>query len=192
MKFSKHSPISSGFTLIELLYLRRRQEDRRGFTLIELLIVIAVIGVLAAVVLSVINPLEQLAKSRDAGRRSSVGQLGKAMSAYFLSTSTYPSSTTSWQTTNLVGRSEIQKAITVPSTGTVVCSGAPQEGNICYQTLSAGTDIAIWTIGESANTKAVCTAGQTAAITWIASRGQTGIFCMGDATGVPDPAVVLK
>lgn len=56
---------------------------KKGFTLIELLIVIAIIGVLAVVVLVAINPVEQLAKTRDSGRISTVTQLGHALEAYY-------------------------------------------------------------------------------------------------------------
>lgn len=53
-----------------------------GFTLIELLIVIAVIGVLAAIVLVAIDPIQQLARGRDSGRMSSISQMGRAVEAY--------------------------------------------------------------------------------------------------------------
>ena len=56
---------------------------KKGFTLIELLIVIAILGVLAVVILIAINPQEQLARTRDAGRTSSVTQLGHALQAYY-------------------------------------------------------------------------------------------------------------
>lgn len=46
-----------------------------GFTLIELLIVIAVLGILAIAVLSAINPIEQINRSRDTGGRSDAEQL---------------------------------------------------------------------------------------------------------------------
>lgn len=55
---------------------------KKGFTLIELLIVIAILGVLAVVILVAINPQEQLARTRDAGRTSSVTQLGHALQAF--------------------------------------------------------------------------------------------------------------
>jgi len=60
----------------------------KGFTLVELLIVIAIIGVLAVVVLVAINPVEQLAKTRDSGRISTVTQVGHALQAYYTSHAT--------------------------------------------------------------------------------------------------------
>ena len=57
----------------------------KGFTLIELLIVMAILGVLAVVVLVAINPVQQLARTRDAGRKSGVAQIGRALEAYYTS-----------------------------------------------------------------------------------------------------------
>ena len=57
----------------------------RGFTLIELLIVIAILGVLAAGILVAINPLAQLQKARDAGRKTAIQQISQAMERYAIS-----------------------------------------------------------------------------------------------------------
>lgn len=63
---------------------------RKGFTLIELLIVIAVLGILAVAVLSAINPVEQLRKARDAGRKSDAAELLNAYERYFTTWGCYP------------------------------------------------------------------------------------------------------
>lgn len=63
---------------------------RFGFTLIELLVVIAVIGVLAGAIIAVINPSKQLARSRDAGRRSSLTQIRRALEAFYITNGQYP------------------------------------------------------------------------------------------------------
>lgn len=64
-----------------------------GFTLIELLIVIAVLGILAVAVLSAINPIEQINRSKDTGSRSDSEQFLSAIDRFYASQSYYP-----WQT----------------------------------------------------------------------------------------------
>lgn len=59
--------------------------NQEGFTLVELLIVIAVLGVLATVILVAINPLEQFARTRDAGRKTSMSSIGNALQTYYTS-----------------------------------------------------------------------------------------------------------
>lgn len=61
-----------------------------GFTLIELLIVIAVLGILAVAVLSAINPIEQINRSRDTGSRSDAEQLIGAVDRFYASKGSYP------------------------------------------------------------------------------------------------------
>ncbi len=56
--------------------------QKKGFTLLELLIVIAIIAVLAATVLIVINPAEILRKARDSQRVSDLSSLKSAIGLY--------------------------------------------------------------------------------------------------------------
>lgn len=71
----------------------------KGFTLIELLIVIAILGTLAVVVLLALNPVQQLARTRDAGRISSVAQIGHALEAYSTTNGgNFPAATAAWAT----------------------------------------------------------------------------------------------
>lgn len=68
-----------------------RKLSSKGFTLIELIVVIAVLGVLAAVVILGLNPVEQIARARDAQRKTTLGQLARALQAYATSNNgTYP------------------------------------------------------------------------------------------------------
>jgi len=61
-----------------------------GFTLIELLIVIAIIGILAAILIAVIDPASQQKKARDAIRKQHIAQIGKLAESYFAENSDYP------------------------------------------------------------------------------------------------------
>lgn len=51
----------------------------KGFTLVELIVVIAIIGILAAVVLFIINPLEIAKQGRDSVRMSDLNNLQQAI-----------------------------------------------------------------------------------------------------------------
>ncbi|MBI2473231.1 type II secretion system protein [Candidatus Uhrbacteria bacterium] len=53
-----------------------------GFTLVELLIVIAIIGVLVAVIFVALDPATRLAQARDAVRQNDVGEILSAIKLY--------------------------------------------------------------------------------------------------------------
>jgi len=86
---------------------------RKGFTLIELLIVIAILGILAVAVLSAINPVEQMKKARDAGRKSDAAELLNAHERYFTTFGCY-----SWSNsaTGCVSTALGNAAVAAPST----------------------------------------------------------------------------
>ncbi len=155
-----------------------------GFTLIELLIVIAVLSVILISVIFFMNPLENFAKSRDAGRISEVNELGSAITRFMTKgNSSYPMSTPNWQSTILKANAEI--AAPIQSTGSKSCNAGNNEGNICY--ISTGVDAIIWTNAESkaAAIIAQCQPNQVPVIAWIASQGRTGYTCLANTTAVP-------
>lgn len=163
----------------------------RGFTLIELLIVIAVLGVLAAIVLVAINPAEQLARGRDSSRLQQVAGLGHAGVAYYTSQQALVLANTSWQT-SLVTTKDIKVELTAISAGTTPCT-VNSQGNICYAQ-NGTTDFFVWTGVESslykikAGNGGVCAGTTVPYFIFDSNRGKAGVGCS-DAT--PTGSVVL-
>lgn len=62
----------------------------KGFTLVELLIVIGLLGAIALIVISAINPIEQANKARDARYKADASQLISAVERYYASNSKFP------------------------------------------------------------------------------------------------------
>ena len=169
---------------------------RRGFTLIELLIVIAILGVLAVVILVAINPQEQLARTRDAGRTSTVTQLGHAMQAYGTShEGNYIAESATWisaANTGLVASGEIATTpanLTYNLTGATACDtnadgGAAGTDGWCYDTDGAAppTQFIVFARLESGSNNARCPA-QAAWVVFDSVSGRGGIVCTAaDAT----------
>ena len=63
---------------------------KKAFTLLEILLVIAAIGILAAIVIVAINPQRQLAQVRDSERQSDLNTLNSALQQYLIDEGAYP------------------------------------------------------------------------------------------------------
>ncbi|MFI5241265.1 MAG: type II secretion system protein [Microgenomates group bacterium] len=63
---------------------------KKGFTLVELLIVIGLLGAIALIVISAINPIEQSNRTRDTRFRTDGGQVISAIDRFFASHSKFP------------------------------------------------------------------------------------------------------
>ena len=89
-----------------------RAHGRAGFTLIELMIVVAVIGLLSAIMLPKMNGL--IAKSRESGLKGSLSSLRSAVHIYYASAEgIYPADLTSL-TVNAAYLASIPKGIIPP------------------------------------------------------------------------------
>lgn len=173
---------------------------KKGFTLVELLIVIAILGTLAVVVLIALNPVQQLARTRDAGRLSTVAQLGHAMEAYATTNNgTYATENATWITT-LVNAGEIATAPTMPAysapaTGgranPAACSGggAGIQNSFCYNVAANG--VIIYASLESASQNSRCTGTQVAFAVYDTSQGRGGVACAASYATVLNPGVTI-
>lgn len=169
------------------------QTFKKGFTLVELLVVIAILGILAGAILVAINPLEQLARGRDAGRKSAIGQIGGAVQSYYAGqNNTYPTQGTDWMT-QLKDSGELKILPKNPAGGgtyTVGCNTTDVEEvgtGYCYQTLNGEAIVYAKAESNSSKTAAGCAAtGETAWVVWSSAEGKTGLTCVADGS---DPAV---
>lgn len=169
-----------------------------GFTLIELLVVIAILGVLAGAVLVAINPLEQLARGRDAGRRTTIQQLGAAVQAYYTNQgAVYPDQGTMWMTTGTQGGTTgLQAAGELKITpqnpaGTGYTTGCitlnVEQNGYCYQTDTVDAIVYARAEATSSKTNAGCASGDIAWIVWSSAEGKTGLVC--ETNQDPSPGV---
>jgi len=60
----------------------KKEKKMKGFTLLELLIVIAILAILSAVLILILNPAETMKKSRDSQRMSDLATMKTAIGMY--------------------------------------------------------------------------------------------------------------
>jgi prepilin-type N-terminal cleavage/methylation domain-containing protein len=95
---------------------------KRGFTLVELLIVIAILAVLAAAVVIVLNPGELLAQARDSQRLSDMDTMKSALAIYITQAAS-PTLSTNCLTSGTKGCCNVAScAANTPFTGTGVAT----------------------------------------------------------------------
>lgn len=90
-----------------------------GFTLVELLIVIGLLGAIALIVISAINPIEQANRARDTRFKADGGQLVSAIDRYFAAKSEFPWMTLSSSYTT----DSVWPFVSATDPGNGICSG---------------------------------------------------------------------
>ncbi len=74
--------------------MKTTSQHNKSFTLIELLIVVAIIGILAALIIVSVN--SAAAKARDAKRVEDLRNIQKALALYYTANGSYPSTSGGW------------------------------------------------------------------------------------------------
>ena len=150
----------------------------KGFTLIELLIVIAILGVLAVVVLVAINPVQQLARTRDSGRISSVAQIGHAVEAYMAShNGSYPT-----DLTELVTSGELTAIPSeVNNNLSALCMTDVLQG-WCYET-DETQEFLVWSRLEADTNITLGSCTDESYIVYMSAAGKACIVCDAPALG---------
>jgi prepilin-type N-terminal cleavage/methylation domain-containing protein len=151
----------------------------KGFTLIELLVVILVLAVLATVVIVAINPFQQLAKSRDAGRQSVTSQLGEAAVSYSIQNGgTFPTANATWITSlQTAGEiSSVPASIAYSISGISACTTNVQN-NLCYKQAASTGPIIVYARLESTANNSRCTAPAVAWAVYSSADGRGGVVC---------------
>jgi len=168
------------------------RSESKGFTLIELLIVIAILGILAVVVLVIMNPGERQAQARDTGRISSVTQIGRSLQAYYSTKTSYPD-VANWAN-DLVVSSELTtfpSGIAYSYNSVTPCSTYVQPAaapTYCYnEDQDSSNGAVIFSKAESTTYRSKCTAPDEAYFVFSTIDAHGGIIC---SNGDPAPGTL--
>nr|MBA3551202.1 hypothetical protein [Patescibacteria group bacterium] len=138
------------------------------------------------------NPVQQLARTRDAGRISTVSQLGHALEAFGTNNSgNYVAEGATWVTA-LVTAGEINSAPGVVAysapASPAACTENAQNG-FCYDasSVAGGAPAVVYTSLESQSQNSKCTGATPVAFAvYSTAQGQAGVVC-GTAAGGLNP-----
>ena len=165
--------------------MRAKRIMQDGFTLIELLIVIAVLGILAVVILVVMNPGERQAQARDTGRISAVAQIGRSIQAYYTVKSGYPETGT-WAI-DIVGSGDVSSfpsGIGYSYNGSQNCQTFVQpltNPTFCYDEDEAnGNGALVFSVAESTTYRSKCITPEEAYFVFSTEDSQGTICSNGD------------
>ena len=154
---------------------------KKGFTLIELLIVIAILAVLMVVLLVAINPVENIAKARDASRITAIEQLGKSLSSYIIANNTLPDMGT-WDS-DLVATGQpasFPGGVHYVVTGSTGCTSNARPNALptfCYDADIVLRGAIVYSIMESASHTSLCTLIGRTYFVYSTLDGHGGLIC---------------
>lgn len=185
-----------------------------GFTMIELLIVIAVLGILAAAVLSAIDPIEQINRGKDTASKNDAEQLLSATERYYANKGFYPWHTKTtdepgilvWQDT--AKNTFVDNAASTELVLTKLSTDENELKNSFVSKITAGSynDLWIYNAGATGDSTYVCSVAKSKAFRSEAKTrcgdkdganlptdlvGKAGVICAGYADDKQDLYICL-
>ena len=123
------------------------KRDSKGFTLIELLIVVAIIGIIAAIAIP--NLLNAIDRGKQKRTMADMRSLGTAVESYAVDNNVYPAVTTA------------AALKTIVEVGAYIKNMPLADGwNNTFQVASISTEYTLYSFGKD-NAGTTCTTGQT-------------------------------
>ncbi len=127
------------------MYAMRRKRDQKGFTLIELLIVVAIIGIIAAIAIP--NLLNAIDRAKQKRTMADIRSMGTATEAYAVDVNFYPRNVSSLTVVDGTGNSNLGKWVSP-----VFIRSIPGQdgwgGDVRYSSSANGSEYTIISYGK--------------------------------------------
>lgn len=123
---------------------RIKVRSQQGFTIVELLVVVLIIGVLAGIILQVMNPAGVRGKAKDSQKAADLGKIQTSLELYFSDNRNYPTS----GCIQLTGSNALKTALTSNN----YINDMPDDSNYRYR--SNGSDYVLTAVMEVATSAA--------------------------------------
>ena len=160
---------------------------QQGFTLIELMIVVAIIGILAAVAIP--SYQDYIVKSKLTKVQSTLGPLKTALAVYYQETGSFPLSNVAanvWSSIGLSGAPTLPKEVSTITVDGTISTGTTFQIQLTLANIKANTiDTRILEIIGRAETTAIiweCTGGttitETAALKYFGNQQANPALCI--------------
>ena len=125
--------------MLKRFHVRRKLQQNQGFTLLELLVVIAVLGILGAIVIQ--QFMIYRSRAVDSQMRSDLKSAAMAMESYFADFQSYPTSVTGITAVGFRKTNGVTLTINVTSSSSFILTAAKPSGTQASFTFDSTTGL---------------------------------------------------